>query len=137
MKAEKLEQISVFLENRPGVVAELCNALSEQDINIQALTVLDSFDIATMRIVVDEPEQAKEALQTAGAAYVPVTVLGLDIPNEPGSLGSIVQEIAQADVNIEYMYLSTMPGADHVRVIFRVSDADIDNVLNVDFNSAG
>ena len=135
-KAEKLEQISVFLENRAGVVAELCNALTEQQINIQALTVLDSFDVSTMRIIVDRPEPAKEALRTAGAAYVPVIVLGVAIPNVPGSLGQVARKIAEAGVNIEYMYASTLRDADRVYVIIRVADAHVDTVLGLDFDAA-
>lgn len=133
-KAVRHEQISVFLENRAGVIAEVCNALTDQRINIEALTVLDTFDIATMRMVVDEADLAKEALRTAGAAYVSVPVLGIHLPNVPGSLGAVGNQIAQAGVNIEYIYASTIPGGDSVYAILRVGDVDIDKVLDIDFD---
>jgi len=133
-KAVRQEQISVFLENRAGVIAEVCNALTDQHINIEALTVLDTFDIATMRMVVDEADLAKEALRTAGAAYVSVPVLGIRLPNVPGSLGAVGNQIAQAGVNIEYLYASSIPGGDSVYAILRVGDADIDKVLDIDFD---
>ena len=123
----------MFLENRAGVIAEVCNALTDQRINIEALTVLDTFDIATMRMVVDEPDLAKEALRTAGAAYVSVPVLGVRLPNVPGSLGTVGNQIAQAGVNIEYIYASSIPGGENVYAILRVADADIDKVLDIDF----
>ncbi|UCG17143.1 MAG: ACT domain-containing protein [Phycisphaerales bacterium] len=133
-KAVRHEQISVFLENRAGVIAEVCNALTDQRINIEALTVLDTFDIATMRMVVDEADLAKEALRTAGAAYVSVPVLGIRLPNVPGSLGAVGNHIAQAGVNIEYLYASSIPGGDTIYAILRVGDADIDKVLDIDFD---
>ncbi len=133
IKAERLEQISVFLENRAGVIAEVCNALTDQDINIQSLTVVDSFDISTMRMVVDHPEQAKDALRTAGAAYVAVPVLCISIPNIPGALGAFGERIANLGVNVEYMYASSFPGADSVCVVIRVRDEDIQKVLEIDF----
>ncbi len=133
-KTQMLEQISVFLENRPGVIAEVCNALIDQDINIAALSVLDTFDIATMRLVVDRPDAAKEALRTAGAAYVAVPVLGVTMPNVPGALGLFGERIANVGVNIEYMYASSIPDTTNVFAIVRVRDVDMEKVLELDFN---
>jgi hypothetical protein len=133
-KTQMLEQISVFLENRPGVIAEVCNALIDQDINIAALTVLDTFDIATMRLVVDRPDAAKEALRTAGAAYVAVPVLGVTMPNVPGALGLFGERIASAGVNVEYMYASSIPDTGSVFAIVRVRDTDMEKVLELDFD---
>ncbi|MBN1514745.1 MAG: ACT domain-containing protein [Phycisphaerae bacterium] len=133
-KTQMLEQISVFLENRPGVIAEVCNALIDQDINIAALSVLDTFDIATMRLVVDRPDAAKEALRTAGAAYVAVPVLGVTMPNVPGALGLFGERIANVGVNIEYMYASSIPDTNSVFAIVRVREVDMEKVLELDFD---
>ncbi len=134
-KAQVFEQISVFLENRPGVIAEVCNALIDQEINITALTVLETFDIATMRLVVDRAEAAKEALRTAGAAYVAVPVLGVTMPNVPGALGLFGERIANVGVNIEYMYASSIPDTKSVFAIVRVRDEDMEKVLELSFDS--
>lgn len=133
-KTQMLEQISVFLENRPGVIAEVCNALIDQDISIAAVSVLDTFDIATMRLVVDRPDAAKEALRTAGAAYVAVPVLGVTMPNVPGALGLFGERIANVGVNIEYMYASSIPDTNSVFAIVRVRDVDMEKVLELDFD---
>jgi len=130
LKAEKYEQISVFLENRPGVVADLCNALTEQDISIRAMTVLDTIDIGTMRIVVDQPERAKETLQTAGAAYVLVPVIGVEMPNKPGAFGHIAHLLANQGVNIEYVYATIMPGAESTLMVLRVTTEAVDRALD-------
>ena len=123
-KARKLEQISVFLENRAGVVADLCAALTEQRIDIQALTVLDTIDIGTVRMIVNDPEKAKEALQNSGAAYMVVPVIGLEIENVPGSFAAVAKTMANNGVNIEYIYATATPGTDRCLGIFRVDDAD-------------
>jgi len=122
MRASAEEQISAFLANKPGVVADLCAAFTEQRINIRAVTVLDTVDIGTMRLVVDDVEAAKEALKVAGAAFVVVPVIAVPVRNKPGSFARAARTIANAGVNIEYVYGTAMPGADRTLVIFRVSD---------------
>ena len=134
IRAKKFDQISVFLENRPGVVADLCTAFTDQEISIQAMTVLDTIDIGTMRLVVDKPEQAQEALQTAGAAYVLVPVLGLELPNKPGEFGVIARQFSNHDVNIEYVYATAIPGADRTFVVIRVPDTEVDRAITIEFD---
>jgi len=133
LKAE--EQLSVFLENRPGVVADLCAALIDRQINIRALTVLDTRDIGTFRMVVDEPAQAKEQLKLLGAAFTSVPVLSVEIPNRPGAFAHIARRMADAGVNIDYVYATALPGQDSTLGIFRVSD--LDRALTLDFNGQG
>jgi hypothetical protein len=137
LRAEKREQISVFLENRPGVIAELCGALTKQNVNIEAMAVVDSFDIATLRLVVDDPARARQTLETSGVAYVPVNVLSVRIPNVPGALGRMTQKMADENVNIEYMYGSTLPTADSGCAILRVADEEMDRVLRMDLAPGG
>ncbi|MFH0981587.1 MAG: amino acid-binding protein [Planctomycetota bacterium] len=124
LKCEAVEQITIFLENRAGVVADLCAHLTERDISIRAMAMLDTIDIGTMRMVVDRPEQAKEALAAAGAAYVTVQCLALEVPNVPGGFAAVARKMLLAGVNIEYMYASSMPKADCAMGIFRVSDLE-------------
>ncbi|MFQ5492090.1 MAG: ACT domain-containing protein [Phycisphaerae bacterium] len=130
-KAARVEQISIFLSNRPGVVADLCAALTEQHINIRALTVLDTTDIGTFRMVVDDAEQAKETLQVAGASYVVVPVMALPIKNAPGAFSDVARIMADNGVNIEYVYASAMMGTDRSLGIFRVSD--LEKALSLDY----
>jgi len=123
-KAEAVEQISIFLGNRPGVVADLCSALSEQQIDIRAVTVLDTTDIGTLRMVVDDPASAKQALENAGAAYMVVSVIALPIKNAPGGFAEVSRVMADNGVNIEYVYASVTSGSDRCLGIFRVDDVE-------------
>ena len=131
IRAEKTDQISIFLKNRAGVVADLCTALTEQKINIRALTVLDTVDIGTLRLIVDDPESAEQALKNSGASYVVVPVVVLPILNAPGAFAAVAQLMAEHHVNIEYVYATAMPGTERSLGIFRVND--VDKALTIDY----
>lgn len=131
MKATEEMQISVFLSNHPGVVADLCSALARADVNIRALNVLDTVDIGTMRMIVSDPEKAKKALADTAVAYVLVPVVSLALPSRTGSFGEVARIMANAGVNIEYVYSSMLPDADRALGIFRVSD--VDTALKLDY----
>lgn len=131
LNCEQVEQITIFLENRSGVVADLCEHLTERDISIRAITVLDTIDIGTMRMVVDKPEKAKEALGAAGAAYVTIKCLAMEIPNNSGGFSAVARILSLAGVNIEYVYASALPGTEKTMAIFRVSD--IERALGLEY----
>lgn len=133
MKAEETTQLSVFLGNTPGVVADLCTALTNADISIRAMTVLDTVDVGTMRMIVDDVDRAKRALKGSSAAYVEVPVITIGIDNQPGAFAKIARRMADAGVNIEYVYATVAPGADLTLGVFRVSD--IDTALKIDFDA--
>jgi hypothetical protein len=131
VKARAEEQISAFLANKPGIVADLCAALNEHRVNIQAMTVLDTVDIGTMRMVVDDVEAAKRALREAGAAFVVVPVVAISIPNKPGAFARIARTMASHGINIEYFYVTAHAGTPVSLAIFRVSDYQ--GALEVEF----
>lgn len=133
MRAHKEIQLSAFLANKPGVVAGLCAALTERGVNIRAITVMDTVDIGTLRLVVDNLEVAKEVLNTAGAAYVEVPVLSIAIPNRPGGFATIARALATRDINIEYFYATASPGSEHTVGVFRVSN--LTAAAEIDFAS--
>lgn len=124
LTAKPETQLSAFLANQPGVVARLCEALAEKGVSILAMAVLDTVDIGTMRMVVDDLEVAKEALDEAGAAYVEVPVITIPIPNLQGGFGHIARVLAAANINIEYVYATSVPGTEFSLGVFRVSDRD-------------
>jgi hypothetical protein len=130
-RAEKLDQISIFLENRPGVVADLCAALTEQKINIRALTVLDTIDIGTVRLIFDDPANAEKVLHTMGAVYMVVPVIAVEIKNEPGAFAKVAHIMANEGVNIEYVYASAIGGTERSLGIFRVDNPD--RALQIEF----
>lgn len=126
------EQISAFLGNHPGVVADLCEALNERNINIRALTVLETCDIGTLRMIVDNVELTKEVLRTWGAAYIVSPVIAITIPDRPGAFGQIARRLANEGINIEYVYASALPGSHSTLGVFRVSDTE--RALEMDFS---
>ncbi len=131
VRARAVEQISAFLANKPGVMADLCAALNENKVNIQALTVLDTVDIGTMRMVVDNVDVAKRALKEAGAAFVVVPVIAVLIPNKPGAFSRVARIMAGAGINIEYFYATATPNAPSSLAVFRVSDYE--SALELEF----
>jgi len=98
------KQLAVFLENRPGTLAKLCEALAERQINVLALTVSDTVDHAVVRLVVDRPSEALHTLGEAGMLVVESDVLVVTVPNRPGALASVACRLADGDLNIEYAY---------------------------------
>lgn len=122
VRATADEQISAFLANKPGVLADLCSALTERQVNIRAMSVLDTVDIGTFRMLVDNVTIAKEALREAGAAYVVTPVITIQIPNKPGAFARIARALGNAGINIDYVYATAQQGTDHSLGVFRISD---------------
>lgn len=131
MRAVAEEQLSVFLKNRPGVVAELCTALMDREVNIRALTVLETIDVGTLRMVVDNAPLAKEVCRDVGAAYVEVPVVALCLPNNAGAFGKAAQYFGEFGINIEYVYVTASSTSDQSLAIFRVSDQQ--RALEIEF----
>ena len=135
MRATQEIQISAFLANRPGIVADFCAALTEHGVNIKAMCVLDSVDIGTVRMIVDDVEKAKDSLNGAGAAYIEVPVITLPISNEPGAFAKMARTLSIRGINIDYFYLTALPGATLALGVFRVSDTE--GALEVEFEDVG
>ena len=118
-----LKQISVFVENRPGMLQQLTAVLAENKINMRALSLAETSDFGIVRIIVDDVDAAAGVLKAAGCIYVVTGVLGVAIPDEPGGLNRVLQVLAEAKVNVEYMY-AFLGGrsADHAYMICHVQD---------------
>lgn len=134
MRATQETQISAFLANRPGIVADFCAALTEHGVNIRAMCVLDSVDIGTVRMVVDDIEKAKGALNSAGAAYIEVPVITLPIANQVGAFSRMARTLSIRGINIDYFYTTASPGSEMALGVFRVSDTEA--ALEVDFEES-
>lgn len=124
VKCEQVEQISVFLQNRPGILADLCAHLSDHRVNIRAVAVLDNTDTGTVRLVADDPELAKQVLSNAGVNYATGKCLALEMPNDPGGFAEIARALSLAGINIDYIYASAIPGNVSALGIFHVSDLE-------------
>ena len=119
---EIVTQLSLFLENKPGTLAKVCEELARQKINILALTISDSIDHAIVRMVVSETRKALTIFEERGVLVVDSKVLMIENSNKPGSLAKIATRLAKAKINIEYAYLATSPGAKKGLLILRTSD---------------
>lgn len=99
-----IQQLSVFLENREGRLEEVLKVLSENDVNIVALSLADTSDYGMLRMIVSDPEKGKAALKGAGITAMLADVVALRVPHAIGSLSKAMHKIVAGEVNIEYMY---------------------------------
>ena len=100
----KVEQISVFLENKAGRLAEVTRVLGEAGINIRALSLADTTDFGILRLIVDQYDKAREILKDKGFTVGKTEVVAVEVPDRPGGLGLVLQILAASGVNVEYMY---------------------------------
>ncbi len=126
-----IRQISVFLENRPGTLAEVLSVLGEHDINIRAMSVADTADFGILRLVVNEPDKVERVLKGANLAVKTTPVLAMKVSDKPGGLLAEVKKLTAAGINIEYVYAFAAPAADEARVVLKVDDlAKAERILN-------
>ena len=116
-------QLALFLDNRPGTLARVCDALSAAKINIYAITTSDTVDHSVIRMVVSDWRKALLLFEEHGTLVVETDVLMIEGNNKPGSLAAIAHKLAGAKVNIEYAYCATSPNAKQGLLVLRVSDA--------------
>ncbi len=115
-------QFSVFLGNKPGMLARVCQQLAEDHINIVALSMMDSTEHGVMRLVVGDPDRARHSLATADATTAESQVLLMTLPNRPGALADVVQRLAANHINVNYAYMSAGAAGGKTTGVFRVSD---------------
>jgi len=128
IKADQLapkivQQLAIFLENKPGALAAVCDALAVAQINIFGLTVSDTTDHSVVRMVLSNTERALRIFEEHGALVVENDVLMIQNDNRPGSLSRIAHALSAKKINIDYGYLASMPSAKKGLLILRVTDA--------------
>ena len=118
-----LKQISVFLENKPGTLHTMTTALAQNGVDMRALSLAETKDFGIVRLIVDDVYAATTVLKDAGFIHSLTPVLGVMIPDEPGGLDKVLRVLADAQVNVEYMY-AFLGGknANHAYMIFRVQN---------------
>ncbi len=100
-------QLSVFVENKPGHLADTLATIASGNINILSFTIADTADYGILRLVVDQAKSARDLLETAGYAVVEHPVVCAVLPNEPGTLAAVVRLVSDSGLNIEYISLGT------------------------------
>jgi len=124
LSIESATQLAVFLANRPGALARVCEALAKAEINIHALATSDTVDHSVVRMVVSDPTKALMLLGEAGVLALESDVLVIETANKPGVLAKIAERLAESEVNIEYVYLAGSPKAAKGLIILRPSDVE-------------
>jgi hypothetical protein len=117
------KQLAIFLENRPGTLARVCDALAEEKINIYAVSTSDTIDHTVMRMVVSDYRRALHVFEQHGTLVVEDDVVLVEGSNKPGSLSNIAHKLAEHKINIEYAYCATPPDAKKGLLVLRVNDA--------------
>ncbi len=117
-----LNQISVFLENKTGRLADATAAIADAGVDVRAISIADTADFGILRVIVDRADAALAALSRAGFTTRSADVLSLEIPDRPGALAEVLRAFKEAGVNIEYLYASLEKNADKAVVIFKVED---------------
>jgi hypothetical protein len=119
-----VEQISVFVENTSGRLAEVTRLLADAGVNLRAITIADTADFGILRIIADDSKKAVEAFKHAGFTAKVTQVIGVEVPDKPGGLAGVMEIFDREGVNIEYLYASLEHVKEKAIVIFKVEDVE-------------
>lgn len=122
--AVKTVQISIFLENKSGRLAEVTGLLARADINIRALSLADTADFGILRLIVSDPSRALTLLKDNGFTVGSNEVVPVLVPDRPGGLAGILATLTNSNINVEYMYAFVQRSEGNAVVIFRFEDTD-------------
>lgn len=125
----KVQQISVFIENRSGRLREVATVLGKNGINIRALSLADTSDYGILRIIVDKPDKAREVLKKENFTLSETQVIAVEVSDRPGGLSEVLDILGSEGINVEYMYAFVEKSSNNAVMIFRIED--IDRAINV------
>ena len=117
-----IKQISVFLENKPGALKDMCQVLADNNIDMRALSLVETKDFGIARIIVDDVLDTATVLKDNGFISRLTPVIAVYIPDEPGGLNKVLEIFTKSNTNLEYMYAFLGSQKDHAYMIFRVGD---------------
>jgi hypothetical protein len=115
-------QFSVFLVNKPGVLAQVTGALAEQKVNVIAMTLVDSQEHGVLRLVAEDPDRVRQLLQQLNLPVTETEVLSLDLSNRPGALADVASLLGKNHININYAYVTSGAPGGRTTGIFKVAD---------------
>jgi hypothetical protein len=120
----KVEQITIFLENKPGGLEKVTKILKDAPINIRTLAVADTSDFGIVRLIVNNVELATKVLKESGFTVSRTTVVAVEVPDRPGGLHSILEVLAKENINIAYMYAFVEKSGENAVMLFRFDQQD-------------
>lgn len=115
----KVEQISIFLENKSGRLADVAGVLAGAGVNIRALSLADTTDFGILRLIVNDTEKAKQVLKENGFTVGKTEVIAVEVSDKPGGLSEILTIMKEHEINVEYMYAFVQKSGGHAIIIFR------------------
>ena len=115
----KVEQISVFLENKPGTLEHATRVLKDNNINIRTLSLAETVDFGILRLIVNDVEKANKVLKDNGFRVSKTPVVAVEVPDTPGGLHSIMEVVSKEGINVEYLYAFVEKSGQNAVVIFR------------------
>ena len=120
----KVEQISIFLENKPGGLEEVTRILKDAGINIRTLSLADTTDFGVLRLIVNDVDRASQVLKETGLPDQPDHRRGRRGPGPAGGLHGILEVLSKNGINVEYLYAFVERSGEHAVIIFRVDAPD-------------
>jgi hypothetical protein len=120
----KVEQISIFLENKPGGLEEVTRILKDAQINIRTLSLADTTDFGILRLIVNNVDMANRVLKEHGFRFSKTTVVAVEVPDRPGGLHSILEVLSKNGINVEYLYAFVERSGENAVIIFRFDATD-------------
>jgi hypothetical protein len=120
----KVKQLSIFMENRAGRLAEIMQLLGDAGVNIRALSLADTSDFGILRLIVSHVDKALQVLRQSGHTVSLTDVVAVEVPDHPGGLATVLNPLCKTGVNVEYMYAFVEKATDKAVVIFRFEDIE-------------
>ncbi|MGI6152765.1 MAG: ACT domain-containing protein [Christensenellaceae bacterium] len=120
----KIKQISVFVENRKGTLYKLSKALSDNNIDLKALSIADTSKFGIMRCIVNNAEEALEVIKNANFTANITEVLAVEVADKPGGLALVLEVLDKEDINVEYLYSFVRSNCDGALIILRVEEVE-------------
>lgn len=119
-----VEQISIFIENKSGRLAEVTEILAQNGINLRALSLADTADFGIFRLIVNDSEKATRVLKDRGFTLGKTEVVAVEVPDRPGGLAGILRTLQGKRINVEYMYAFVQKSEGNAVLIFRFDDIE-------------
>ena len=117
-----INQLSIFVENKAGTVADITKSIASAGVSIRALSVADTQEFGILRLIVSDVEKAKDALHKNDCVVSITKVIGVEIPDVAGGLSSVLELMSENNINVEYLYAFITISGQHAYVVLRVED---------------
>ncbi len=118
----EVSQISVFLENRSGGLADVVDVLARNGVDMKAVSVADMSDFGILRVIVDDADRTRGVLREAGFTVDKTNVVAVEVPDRPGGLADTLHALRSGGINVEYMYSAARRSGERAVIIFRFDD---------------